>query len=86
MSHIWLCQHAVKLLFVARCMHALSMLFEDDWSYACSEGSLDLWLIEVFVHPCMTVPVLHALHAAYSAYAFALRDAVLFNSGPAFMC
>ncbi len=59
-------------------MHAKNRLFWDDWTYACSEGSVDLWLIEVFMHPCMTVPVLHALHTGYSAFVFAFRDAFLF--------
>jgi hypothetical protein len=59
-------------------MHAKNRLFWDDWTYACSEGSVDLWLIEVFMHPCMTVPVLHALHTGHSAFVFAFRDAFLF--------
>ncbi len=97
MSHIWLCQHAMKLLsivsmqcsccsVVTRSMHALNMLVWDDWPYACSQGSVGPWLIKVSVHPCMTVTVLHALQAGYSAFVFALRDDFLFNNGPGFLC
>ena len=83
MSHIWLCQRAVKLLFVVRCMYALNMLFWADWPHACSQASVDLWMIEVSLRPCMTGPV---LHAGYCAFVFALEDAFLFNSGPGSLC
>lgn len=76
-SHIWLCQRAVMLLFVVRCMYALNMIFWLDLSYACSQGSVDLWLTEISMHMCMTVPVLHALHTGDSAVVFALEDAFL---------
>lgn len=35
---------------------------------------------------CMTVTVLHALQAGYSAFVFALRDSFLFNNGPGLLC
>ncbi len=76
----------MKLLFVVRGMYALHMLFWGDWPYACSEGPVDQWLIEVFMHSCMTVPVLHALHTGDSAFVFALKEAFLFHSSPGFLC
>ena len=38
MNHIWLCQHALKLLLC--CQHAMKLLFCCDQMYACQEPAV----------------------------------------------
>ncbi len=38
MTHIWLCQHALKLLLC--CQHAVKLLFCCDQMYACQEPAV----------------------------------------------